>query len=91
MINRIENTLGLLIYKSQKYSDIELSEKIIDLFMVLRTLVTDQNEMLSMWRKYVETVQIKNYLDNFVDEWDYADYFTRHEVEDIEAWNKLEK
>jgi hypothetical protein len=41
MINRVENTLGLLIYKSQKYSDIELSEEIIDLFTILRASVTD--------------------------------------------------
>ena len=89
MITNIENALGMLIYKSK---DIELSEEIIDLFMALNVMLeNNKQELLIMWRKYVETVQIKNYLDNFVDAWDYADYFTRHEVEDIDAWNKLEK
>jgi len=57
MIVNIENTLGLLIYKSQKYVEIDLSEEIIDLFRVLRIMLKDnEQELLCMWRKYVETV-----------------------------------
>ena len=86
MIKNIENTLGMLIYKSK---NVELSEEIADLFIVLNTMLQDnKQELLTMWRKYVETVQIKNYLDNFDDVWDYTDYFTRHEVKDIDAWKQ---
>ena len=88
MIVNIENTLGLLIYKSQKYVEIDLSEEIIDLFRVLRIMLKDnEQELLCMWRKYVETVQIKGYLDNFADEWEYVNYFIRHEIPDVEYWN----
>ena len=88
MIVSIENTLGLLIYKSQKYVEIDLSEEIIDLFRVLRVMLKhNEQELLCMWRKYVETVQIKGYVDNFADEWEYTNYFTRHEIPDVEYWN----
>lgn len=54
MITNIENALGMLIYKSK---DIELSEEIIDLFMALNVMLeNNKQELLIMWRKYVETV-----------------------------------